>query len=62
MLKAVYSTASAAWLAAFVAQTYGLPEPLDCALLQRGFNDNFDVTDGLGAALCVAAVLSARTG
>jgi Ser/Thr protein kinase RdoA (MazF antagonist) len=43
LLGVTYSTATADAVAAFVAANYDLPEPLDCMLLQRGFNDSFAV-------------------
>ena len=43
LLPAVYSTATADSVAAFVAANYDLPAPLECILLQRGFNDSFPV-------------------
>lgn len=45
-LRAQYSTAAAGSVAAFLARHYGLAEPLECTLLQRGFNDSFKVRDG----------------
>jgi Ser/Thr protein kinase RdoA (MazF antagonist) len=47
-LKAAYSIASTESLAEFLAETYGLSRPVQCSLLQRGFNDNFDVKDADG--------------
>lgn len=47
-MEAVYSTASAESVAEFVARRYPLPQPLECALLQRGFNDSFEVKDAKG--------------
>ena len=43
LLPAVYSTATADSVAAFVAANYDLPAPLECILLQRGFNDSFSI-------------------
>src|ERR1700694_1989543 len=43
LLEATYSTATADAVAAFVAAHYELPAPLQCALLQRGFNDSFAI-------------------
>jgi Ser/Thr protein kinase RdoA (MazF antagonist) len=42
-LQATYATATADAVAAFVAARYDLPGPLECILLQRGFNDSFAV-------------------
>jgi Ser/Thr protein kinase RdoA (MazF antagonist) len=42
-LAAHYSTADAVSVANFVAETWPLPEPIETALLNRGFNDMFDV-------------------
>jgi len=47
-LKPQYSTASAKSVASFIARRYKLAEPLECSLLQRGFNDSFEVKDGNG--------------
>jgi Ser/Thr protein kinase RdoA (MazF antagonist) len=38
-----YATATADAVAAFVAAHYDLPQPLQCSLLQRGFNDSFAI-------------------
>jgi Ser/Thr protein kinase RdoA (MazF antagonist) len=43
LLQATYATATADAVAAFVAARYDLPGPLECILLQRGFNDSFAV-------------------
>ena len=43
MLRVTYATATADAVATFVAAHYDLPEPLECVLLQRGFNDSFAV-------------------
>jgi Ser/Thr protein kinase RdoA (MazF antagonist) len=43
LLGATYSTATAESVAAFVAAQYDLPQPLECCLLQRGFNDSFAI-------------------
>ena len=43
MLRVTYATAAADAVAAFVAANYELPQPLECSLLQRGFNDSFDI-------------------
>jgi Ser/Thr protein kinase RdoA (MazF antagonist) len=43
LLRVTYATATAEAVAAFVAANYDLPEPLECNLLQRGFNDSFDI-------------------
>ena len=42
-LEVTYSTATAGAVAAFVAAHYDLPQPLECHLLQRGFNDSFAI-------------------
>ena len=42
-LDAHYSTAAAVSVEEFVAETWPLPEPIEAALLNRGFNDIFDV-------------------
>jgi len=42
-LGVVYSTAAASAVAEFVASQYDLPGPLECSLLNRGFNDSFAV-------------------
>lgn len=42
-LGVAYSTAAAAAVAEFVARQYDLPGPLECSLLNRGFNDSFAV-------------------
>ena len=42
-LRVAYSTADAQAVAAFVAAEYGLPGPLECSLVNRGFNDTFAV-------------------
>jgi hypothetical protein len=42
LLGVTYSTATADAVAAFVAANYDLPGPLECNLLQRGFNDSFN--------------------
>jgi Ser/Thr protein kinase RdoA (MazF antagonist) len=41
LLRVAYATATADAVAAFVAANYELPAPLECNLLQRGFNDSF---------------------
>ena len=43
-LRVAYSTAAAPAVAEFVAARYDLPGPLDCSLLNRGFNDTFLVS------------------
>jgi len=43
LLRAAYSTADADSVAAFVVANYDLSTPLECILLQRGFNDSFSV-------------------
>jgi Ser/Thr protein kinase RdoA (MazF antagonist) len=43
LLQATYSTATADAVAALVAAHYDLPAPLECTLLQRGFNDSFAI-------------------
>src|SRR3954447_15887661 len=43
LLGVTYSTATAETIVAFVAANYDLPEPLECSLLQRGFNDSFAI-------------------
>jgi Ser/Thr protein kinase RdoA (MazF antagonist) len=43
VLGVTYATATADAVAAFVAAHYDLPAPLECILLQRGFNDSFAV-------------------
>ena len=43
LLQATYATATADAVAAYVAARYDLPGPLECILLQRGFNDSFAV-------------------
>jgi Ser/Thr protein kinase RdoA (MazF antagonist) len=42
-LRVTYATATADAVAAFVAARYDLPAPLQCSLLQRGFNDSFAI-------------------
>jgi Ser/Thr protein kinase RdoA (MazF antagonist) len=41
LVHAAYSTATADSVAAFVAANYDLASPLECLLIQRGFNDSF---------------------
>jgi Ser/Thr protein kinase RdoA (MazF antagonist) len=43
LLGVTYSTATAEAIGAFVVANYDLPEPLECSLLQRGFNDSFAI-------------------
>jgi Ser/Thr protein kinase RdoA (MazF antagonist) len=43
LLGVTYATATAEAVAAFVAAHYDLPAPLECTLLQRGFNDSFAI-------------------
>jgi Ser/Thr protein kinase RdoA (MazF antagonist) len=43
MLGVTYSTATTDAVAAFVGACYDLPGPLECILLQRGFNDSFAI-------------------
>ena len=43
LLRVTYATATADAVAAFVAAHYDMPEPLECLLLRRGFNDSFAV-------------------
>jgi Ser/Thr protein kinase RdoA (MazF antagonist) len=43
VLGVTYATATADAVAAFVAAHYDLPAPLECILLQRGFNDSFAI-------------------
>jgi len=43
MLRVTYATATADAVATFVAAHYDLPGPLECVLLQRGFNDSFAI-------------------
>jgi Ser/Thr protein kinase RdoA (MazF antagonist) len=45
----VYSTPRADAVAEFVSTHYGLPGPLECKLLKRGWNDVFEVRGGGGA-------------
>jgi Ser/Thr protein kinase RdoA (MazF antagonist) len=47
-LEASYATSSAQAVADFAASEFGLPHPVRCALLSRGFNDCFDLTAGDG--------------
>ena len=42
-LRVTYSTAAPAAVAAFAADRYALRGPLECGLLNRGFNDTFTV-------------------
>lgn len=42
-LRVAYSTADAQAVAGFVAARYDLPGPLECSLVNRGFNDTFAV-------------------
>ena len=42
-LTAHYTTAAHVAVAKFVAATWPQPEPIEAALLNRGFNDMFDV-------------------
>jgi hypothetical protein len=49
LLGAAYATATADAVAAFVAANYDLPRPLECILLQRGFNDSFAIRASDGA-------------
>ena len=44
LLRVTYSTAAADAVAAFVGAGYDLPEPLECILLRRGFNDCFAIS------------------
>jgi hypothetical protein len=44
-LPVTHSTPTAAAVAQFLAATYALPPPLECALLNRGFNDSYAVRD-----------------
>jgi Ser/Thr protein kinase RdoA (MazF antagonist) len=50
-LPVVYSTPSAAAVADVVSTHYDLPGPIACKLLQRGFNDTFEVQTGDGTRL-----------
>jgi Ser/Thr protein kinase RdoA (MazF antagonist) len=43
LLQTTYATATADAVAAFVAANYDVPLPLECILLQRGFNDSFAI-------------------
>ena len=43
VLAATYATATNDAVAAFVAAQYDLPQPLECCLLQRDFNDSFAI-------------------
>ncbi len=43
-----HSVPSAASITALVTSTYDLPSIIDCRLLQRGFNDSYEVTTGTG--------------
>ena len=43
MLGVTYATATADAVAAFVAAHYDLQGPVECVLLQRGFNDSFAI-------------------
>ena len=43
MLGVTYATATADTVAAFVAAHYDLQGPVECVLLQRGFNDSFAI-------------------
>lgn len=44
----LYTTSSAETIARFVAQNYVLPAPLDCRMLNRGFNDVYLITAATG--------------
>jgi Ser/Thr protein kinase RdoA (MazF antagonist) len=48
-LGVTYSMASAEAVAAFVCTHYGLPTPVRCSLLNRGFNDTYEVWDADGS-------------
>jgi Ser/Thr protein kinase RdoA (MazF antagonist) len=49
LLQTAYSTATADAVAGFIATNYDVPLPLDCILLQRGFNDSFAIRASDGA-------------
>jgi len=49
LLAVTYSTPRADAVADFVATHYGLPGPIECSLLRRGFNDTFEVRAGDGS-------------
>jgi Ser/Thr protein kinase RdoA (MazF antagonist) len=49
LLAVTYSTLRADAVADFVATHYGLPGPIECRLLRRGFNDTFEVRAGDGS-------------
>ena len=55
-LPVTHSTASAAAVAAFVAEAYALPGPLDCDFLRRGFNDTYRLkaSDGSRSVLRIS--------
>jgi Ser/Thr protein kinase RdoA (MazF antagonist) len=48
-LAVTYSTPCAEAVADFIAIHYGLPGPIECRLLRRGFNDTFEVRAGDGS-------------
>jgi Ser/Thr protein kinase RdoA (MazF antagonist) len=47
-LPVTYSTPRAGAVAHYVAARYAMPGPLECSLLQRGFNDSFEVRSNDG--------------
>jgi Ser/Thr protein kinase RdoA (MazF antagonist) len=52
-LEPLYTTIGAASVAEFVADHYALPRPLDCRMLNRGFNDVYLVVAADGARYVV---------
>lgn len=47
-LEPLYTTCRAEAIARFVSEHYALAAPLDCRMLNRGFNDNYLLTDAAG--------------
>ena len=47
-LPVTYSTPRAGAVAHYVAARYAMLGPLECSLLQRGFNDSFEVRSNDG--------------
>jgi len=48
-LEALYTTCREETIGGFVSKHYALPTPLDCRMLNRGFNDNYLLTAASGA-------------
>jgi Ser/Thr protein kinase RdoA (MazF antagonist) len=47
-LEALYTTCRAETIGRFVSEHYALPAPLDCRMLNRGFNDTYLLTAATG--------------